>query len=134
MSMTTMMREFVEGSIQMEAIIHLGSMCHDADRWSDIALEAFMEDSEAIWEALGIDAPEDEDDLEMITEKLTDEGIDGFLVKVATPVPKDVRDGSWSLSWGSYTTEWLFAESYEECCKQAIDWRNALIKRRTKAE
>lgn len=45
----------------------------------------------------------------------------GICLQVATPVRKKNGDGMvWS--WGHYTTEWVFAPTYDEAWALAVEW------------
>ena len=123
-----------DNSVRAEAIIHIPTMLAQ-DAWPEIAREAFMEDDpDPIWEEIGIEPPYDLDDEGLIFEHLTDNRKCGYLVKFATPVPEDIKADSHRLSWGYYKMQWIYAESYEQACEKALDWRQELIdKKRTKA-
>lgn len=113
-----------------EAIIDIPTMLAQ-DAWPDIAREAFMEDEpDRIWEEIGIEPPYDLDDEGLIFEHLTDNQKFGYLVKFATPVPQDITADSHRLSWGYYSIKWIYAESYEQACEKALDWRQEFIDRR----
>ncbi|MCP3923015.1 MAG: hypothetical protein GY714_10555 [Desulfobacterales bacterium] len=53
---------------------------------------------------------------DIITEFINDQK-QGFLVHFATPV---FNDGSYS--WGRYTTQWIYADTYEEVFKKGLDF------------
>lgn len=121
-----------ENNIRAEAIIHIPTMLAQ-DYWPDIAREAFMEDEpDRIWEEIGIEPPYDLDDEGLIFEHLTDNRKFGYLVKFATPVPQDIEAYSHRLSWGYYSMKWIYAESYEQACEKALDWRQEFIDRKRK--
>jgi len=119
-----------ENNIRAEGIIHIPTMLAQ-DAWPDIAREAFMEDEpDQIWGEIGIEPPYDLDDEGLIFEHLTDNRKFGYLVKFATPVPQDITADSHRLSWGYYSMKWIYAESYEQACEKALDWRQEFINRR----
>jgi hypothetical protein len=117
--------KFIEKNIQPEKIFHLGTMCHDSDRWPDDVEDSFQQDFDEIFEALGIDAPEEPDDFDeiyMLCEHLTLNRKHGFLVQFATPVIKFLSEKSFASGWHYYTQEWIYAETYEQACEKAIAW------------
>lgn len=119
-----------ENSVRAESIIHLATMLAH-DQWPDAAKEAFMEEEpERIWSAIGIEPPYDIDDEGLIFEHLMDHSRLGFLVSFATPVPQDIGHESWRLSWGYYRMEWIYADTYEQACEKALDWRQEFVDRR----
>lgn len=48
-------------------------------------------------------------------------GCDGYLVQLATPIPKGFsEDGrSWSYSWGHYQTQWFYFDTLDELVQRA---------------
>ena len=119
--------EFFERAIRVEKVIHIGTMCMD-DAWPDIAAEAF-EDEEGVWAALGIEKPDDVS-TEAWSEALQDACKLGFLVQFATPVPEGFYEGGYSFSWGCYSTQWIYGESFESACNKAKKWQAEFIKKR----
>lgn len=64
-----------------------------------------------------------EDDVLVGLNEMSDQRPDllGICLKVATPVRR--KDGDNLIwSWGSYTTEWVFAPTYEEAWSLAVEW------------
>ena len=121
-----------ENNIRAEAIIHIPTMLAQY-AWPDIAREAFMEDEpDRIWEQIGIEPPYDLDDEELIFEHLTDNRKFGYLVQFATPVPLDIEADSHHLSWGFYSMKWIYAETYEQACEKAVEWRQAFVETKRK--
>ncbi len=128
----TMIDMMFENNIRAEAIIHIPTMLAQ-DAWPDIAREAFMEDDpEQIWESIGLEPPYDLDDEGLIFEHLTDNSKFGYLVQFATPVPQDIKADSHRLSWGYYRMKWIYADSYEQACINALGWREEFIERKRK--
>jgi hypothetical protein len=124
MNMNKIRENFFDNCIRPEAIIHLGTQCLDNNSWPDVAKDAFQDDFENVWEAIGIDPPaEDVDDIEIIEEHLRHNKKYGFLVQFATPVPTDIKENCYSLSWGYYTTQWIYADTYESACEKAVQWQ-----------
>jgi hypothetical protein len=129
---TETIESMFEGSIRAEVIIHLATMLAQ-DSFPGIATEAFMEeDPEPLWESIGIEPPYDLDDPGLIFDHLMDNDKSGFLVKFATPVPQNIKDGSHSMSWGYYATHWIYADTYQEACEKALAWRQEFYKKRKK--
>ena len=130
MKMTKIEEEFFDNSIRAESIVHIGTQCLDDYSWSDAAEEAFQQDFERVWPALGIHPPEeDEDELWAISEHLKDHNKSGFLVQFAAPIPKFMDSDSYTCSWGYYTTEWIYAETYDAVCEKAIKWRKEYLEK-----
>lgn len=122
-----------ENHIRTELIIHLPTMLSQ-DSFPDVAKEAFMEDDpDIVWEAIGVEPPYDLDDEGLIFEHLMDHRKTGFLVKFATPVPKDIKNDCHRLSWSYYATQWIYADTYQEACDRATEWRSQFIDRKRKA-
>lgn len=122
-----------ENSIRAEVIIHITTMLAQ-DAWPEIAREVFMEDDpDQIWETIGLEPPCELDDEGLIFEHLQDHRKFGYLVKFATPVPQDIEADHQRLSWGYYTMKWIYAESFDQACEQALDWRQEFIDRKRKA-
>jgi len=122
---------FCERSIQVEQVIHMGTMCCEGDRWPSDVQDAFMEEGDEIWEAIGIEPPDHDDDIGLLTDEFEDRDIHGFLIKAATPVPRNIREDGFGISWSSYTTTWIYGLTYIDCCKKAIKWRDAYIEKKT---
>jgi hypothetical protein len=122
MNMTEIINEFFENNIQPEQILHLGTMCYDRERWTDAAEEAFQQDYEDVFEAIGISHPEEYGDDGELWQLLRRNNKRGFLVQFATPNIEFLPNDSFVFSWGYYQTKWIYAETYEQACVQAIEW------------
>lgn len=117
---------FFDNSIRPEQIIHLGTQCvHDFDEWESDLSDLFADYLEDICEAIGIEPTEElDDDMTNLPSFLVDSGKPGFLVRFATPVPKQFySSGGYSWSWGHYTTKYIYGDTYEEACKKAMKWQ-----------
>ncbi len=115
------MRAFIDNDIRPEVIVHLGLQCFDEYSWPDPVEEAFEEDFDEVWEAIGIaPPPSDEDEKWAIFEHLVDHSKTGFLVKFATPALSSSASG-----WGSSITQWIYADTFEQACEKAIKWQRA---------
>lgn len=135
--METIQLLFSNGSIRPEQILHLGTMCLH-DRWPTLANDAFAYDLDSVSAALGL--PElaaeitGDPDPEQLFDVLRIHGKHGWLVQFATPFPK----GFWSngdsrgyhYSWGHTATHWIYGESFDECCRAALQWRDEYIEGR----
>ena len=126
----TLIELVFEHQIRAESIVHIATMMgHDS--WPECAKEAFMEaEPEPVWEEIGIEPPYDLDDEGLVFEHLMDNRKTGYLVQFATPVPQDIEADCHRLSWGLYTTKWIYAETYEKACEKALDWRQEFIDRK----
>lgn len=115
---------FFDNAIRAEVVLHLGTQCWDNSAWPEAAKEAFEYDQESVWKAIGIEPPADgEEETWAIEEHLRNHKIFGFLVKFATPIPDDIALNSYSFSWGYYTTEWIYADTYKAACEKAVTWQ-----------
>lgn len=132
MQILEIIKEFFDESIRVEQLIHIGTMCAD-EAWSSIAQFAFDDDHESVWNAIGIEPPDD-DDNESTFMHLMDHLKTGFLVEFATPVPQKIySDGSFMFSWSNYTTTWIYDESFEQACQKALEWRRKFIEKKRQA-
>jgi len=86
-----------------------------------------------LWESIGIEPPYDLDDPGLIFDHLMDNDKSGFLVKFATPVPQNIKDGSHSMSWGYYAAKWIYADTYQEACEKALAWRCQFVESKRQA-
>jgi len=128
MDHTEIYKRFSEANVRIEKIFHLGSMCiHGC---IPDALKLSMDEY--------MDEVTDADDID-IKSKITDAGtlIDylkekrrlGFLLHVATPIPYfESNNDIPSITWEKYTTEWIYAETFEEAAEIAIKWAVGLYK------
>lgn len=124
-------QEFYDNSIRFESIVHFASMCIDY-AFPDAAEDAFNQNWEEVWRAIGIDAPEDgsEEDMEYISDYLNANGKAGFLIQVATPIPEFHDKNSFiSKGWGWYTTKWIYVENFEDAIPLAHEWKSEYIEK-----
>ena len=129
------METFFDNNIRPDAIIHLGLQCIDEDSWPDRAEDAFDDDSDQIWEAIGMAPPEggQYEKWEIVEQLIANRKL-GFLIKFATPVPRDFTANGYSTNgWGNYTTRWIYADNLEGACKKAIEWHRDYIQRKRNA-
>ena len=123
-----------EHNLRAEQIIHLGAQACCGPE-ADAVTEAFENDGEEIWEALGL--PETYLELgDQLDEILLQEGRTGFLVQIATPVPQQFYDGgAYSSSWGCYHCHWFYGDTLEQAFNKALKYKQEwLAKRRAKAQ
>lgn len=110
-----------ERVIRAEVITHLGAMACDDDALPDILAREVMEDEWA-HEALGLPYPDHRIEEWEFVEALREKRLFGWLVKFCTPVPLRINEhGGSTYSWGHYTGFWLYGESFEDLCKQAVE-------------
>ena len=125
--------ELFDSSVRVEKVIHIGTMCMDS-AWSDIAHEAFEDNPDEVWTAIGLQEPQIED-VDEWGETLREGRKIGFLIQFATPVPYSFYDGGFSFSWGWYTTCWIYDDSFDRACEKSLKWQEDFVeKRRAKAE
>lgn len=119
--------ELVDGSVRAEAIFHLGAQCiTDEFSWPSELEDLFNDCYEDVFNAIGIEPPEDEDK-GYIIEHLLENNKLGFLVQFATPVPRDITESGFTFSWGYYTTKLIYSDNFDDACKQALVWREEYI-------
>ena len=116
-------------TMRAERILHFASQGME-DSFPDDLKNAFESDWEDIWKAVGIDEPENEENW-AIAETLINSNKLGFLVQMATPVPKDVGEHGYSYSWGFYQMKWFYGESLDEVYKAAGQWQESYIEKIT---
>jgi hypothetical protein len=136
MNFREMQELFFDNSIRPDEIIHLGLQCIDEYSWPDAATEAFEDDFDQVWDAIGLSPPGDnEDEKWAIADHLLHNNKHGFLIKFATPVPISFSENGYSTNgWGYYTTKWIYADSFDEACEEAMRWHQEYIdKKRAKA-
>lgn len=126
MKTQTIISEFFDRSIRVEKLIHIGTMCMDEWAWPSIARDAFEDDAEDVWEALGLEEPEIQDTSEWC-EVLVDCRKVGFLIEFATPIPWEFSENSWSSPWSCYHTKWIYGDTFEEACEKALEWQEEFI-------
>ena len=127
MSITEIRQNFFDNSIRPEQIIHLGTQCIEEYSWPDCTRDAFFDDPKIIWEAIGVEPPEEADEMWAVEEHLRNHSKLGFLVEFATPIPSKFIGTSFSCSWGMYSTKWIYADSFEAACVEAVKWRDEFI-------
>lgn len=60
---------------------------------------------------------------EEAAEWLIGDRVFGYLVNFATPVPNNITDKlSFSYSWGSYYTHWVYAETMNDAVSKGLEW------------
>jgi hypothetical protein len=136
------MKEFFENSVRAEMIIHIPTMLIDSP--PDVFTDAIDDDFDDVMDLLGATESlkaeiEGEsrgwarDDL--IAELAVSRDAPEWLVKFATPVPKNIKGDGYSFSWGHYTCKWFAGSSYEGLCRNALEWQERFISEmRLKAE
>ena len=124
-------KQFFEANLRVEKIIHLAGAlsfdCHTSD-----AEDAFNEDPELVFEALGLPVPEDDGsdiDMDQICDLLLHEKKLGFLVWFCTPVPTRFHKEpeGMSYSWGYTQGTWIYAETIEDAFSAGFKWREKYI-------
>lgn len=109
--------------LRAETILHLGAMCISMS--PSHALEtALDEDLPEIQEALEVSSFPYGESVHEVVDFLIEEEIAGFLVRMATPVPKDIEpSGSYGYNWGHFTSKWFYGEDIADIYRQAEKWR-----------
>jgi len=122
-------------SLQVDKIIHIASMCY-GDSPSSLVKEFFEDYADKVWDTIGLVRPEEgtEDDIEEIGIYLLDSDRQGFILEVSTPLPRFVGEDakSYTMSWGLYTQEWVYGETFEEAFNKGADWCEGVLAREKK--
>jgi len=121
---------FFENTIRAEKVINFATQCVGDSFSSDVS-ESINDDWESIWEQVGCYEPEYRDD-EAISYHLFNNNKLGFLIKFATPVPKNFKENGYDFSWGYYATKWIYAETLEKACQAAVEWAEDYISKKKK--
>ncbi len=120
--------QLFEESLRPAIILHLGTMLTDPEAVPEVLEEAFEEDSDVIYEAVGVDSTYAGDDFYIVYDLIDEADKLDYLVKFETPIPTQFfGDGGVGYSWGYYTSKWFYGKTYNECCKKAIKWRRQWI-------
>jgi hypothetical protein len=118
-------------SIRAENVIHIGTQCVAEYLPSNVS-ELFRDGWDLIFKAMGLDEPVFDPakyDFEELSWHLRENKKQGFLVQFVTPAPRNFTSAeSYSHSWGTYATEWIYAETMQDACDQAFLWQEAYIK------
>ena len=69
------------------------------------------------------------DDEDFLIEAIFEAERYGFLVKVATPVKTFYVSGGASYSWGSYYTEWVYGDTFDDVVENARLWVEKIDKK-----
>ena len=116
--------------LRAEKIIHMGTMC-STDPMADVAHEAFEDDWDQIWSAIGIEPPRLDAEYGEISEVIIDHQRFGFLVQIGTPVPQRFGTGqTYTCSWGHYQLKWFYGESMDEIYTKAAKWQTEYIEQK----
>ena len=125
---TEIYRRFNEANLRIEKIFHLGSMCiHGC---IPEALKLSMNDyMDEVTDADDVDVKSKITDVETLMDFLKEKKRLGFLLHVATPIPDFSKNSkNPAMTWDKYSTEWIYAESFEEAAEVALKWAKGLYK------
>ena len=119
---------FFNHPLRFEAIIYLPATFIDEEVVPDIAREFLDDLPDDTGKAIYRDLPElvpfaDNEDPPVwhVVERLS--GLDGFLVKAATPVKQAFgTHGACEFSWGYFHTQWVYGATWAEAVAKAIAW------------
>src|SRR5690348_9547716 len=122
MDHTDIYKKFNEANVRIEKIFHLGSMCIQGciPETLKLSMSEYMDE---VIDKNDADVKSKITNAETLIDFLKEKKRLGFLLHVATPIP-DFGNGNKtpSLTWTKYTTEWIYAESFEEAAELAIKW------------
>lgn len=121
--------KLLEQTARIQSIIHIGGMVTDGDSLPD-AIDDLLEEDDATLEQCFPDMPD------WVKQELNDRHMRGsafvewvlqseklgFVVQFATPVMRNLGEGSRSYSWGYYCTHWVYGENLEEAVTKALSW------------
>lgn len=114
-------KTFYLSNIRVDALVHLATSGTQGALHNTVE-DHFKNEWDEIWAAIGLKAPEDED-ADAIACTLVDHNHLGFLVNVATPVPKNITETGYSYSWSNYTSKWFYGEDLEAVYETAMEWQ-----------
>ncbi len=126
MKPTEIYRKFNEANVRVEKIFHLGSMCIQGciPETLKLSMNEYMDE---VTDTDDVDFKSKITDVETLIDFLKEKERLGFLLHVATPIPDFVKDSKIpSITWNKYTTEWIYAETFEEAAEVAIKWATGL--------
>lgn len=119
-------------SVRLEKMFWIPGICAEAPRdFHDFIRDDLVEDyAPDVLEALPFlnqfvgGEPEAED----VLAEMAMHNKNGFICQIATPCPHDVRkDGSFSFSWGSYNTKWIYADTLEALTEISLKWASDIV-------
>lgn len=123
-------QKLFDATVRAETIIHLASMAYEEDSWAEVVREVVSDyGDDEICDLLEISGDLDEQEIQWA---VCESGKTGFLIQMATPVPKyhpdSDNDGSYTFSWGHYATKWFYGDDiltiYEDGIKWAEEYRS----------
>jgi hypothetical protein len=128
MDHTEIYSRFNEANLRIEKIFHLGSMCTHGCIPEALKL-SMNEYMDKVTDAYDFDVKSKITDVETLINFLKEKKRLGFLLHVATIVPDFSKNSKIpSMTWNNYTTEWIYAESFEEAAEVALKWAKELYK------
>jgi hypothetical protein len=121
-----------QATARIEQLIHLGGMAAAGDSLPDPIRDLLDEDDKTlieIWPDLPAWVMEVLSDStegpEAFSQWVHDSGTLGFVVKIATPLMRNVTEpGCGTFSWGNYYTRWFYGETLEEASERGLAWVN----------
>lgn len=119
--------EFFDENIRIEKIIWLaGNMDEPSDDLCEFLEFAEKDELAALF---GIKITKEMQDRSELLSALARACKCGFLVEVATPVPRDFHgDSGFSFSWGHLTTHWIYTEALDaDFASICIAWKETQI-------
>lgn len=116
----------LEADLRAETVIHLASQVVDEALPREVQ-DAFEADLIEIAPLLGLDPTPVCEDTRELSSSLSDIGKFGFLVRMATPVPRRMTATSYHFSWGCYQCRWFYGESLDDIYADALRWHTEYI-------
>lgn len=127
--------DFFDNSLRTEVVIPLCTSIID-DTVPYCFEQELATDAEEMIAAIGLGKEFEKAELEEISEEIFTRCKSGFLIKFATPVPQNIRYPrvSYSCSWSYYSTKWIYKDTFENCLKEGLRWREAYIEEAIKQQ
>ena len=126
MDHTEIYSRFSEANVRIEKIFHLGTMCIHGCIPEELKL-SMSEYMDEVTDKDDVDVKSKIIDTETLMDYLKERKRLGFLLHVAAPIPDFSKNSKTpSMAWNKYTTEWIYAETFEEAAEVAIKWAKGL--------
>jgi hypothetical protein len=130
-------RTFFDADVRIETLIYLPGVL-PFESFPDSFEEGFCENLptspdrelfKKLPELLRLVSGEDTPDAQAVAEALFMKGRTGFLFQAATPERRYLSGGSFLSGWGSYWTEWLYAETADDIAPVCVAWAEEMHKK-----
>lgn len=116
--------------VRVETMWWIGGLCDTPTSDFKDFVEDDLADEKHLLEAFPwlSELLDEEADAETIVGEFGFRRIDGFLVQLAHPIPRDfIESGGYSFSWGYYQTRWFYCKSLDEIVERAEKFAESVI-------